>query len=218
MPDLTISIGGRDFEVSCQEGEEHFLRTAAGMLDGEASALLGQIGRLPEARMLLMVGLMVADKAAGMEDQLRDQQGRLDEIETQMAEAQRLIDAARAEAQAKSDAAQADAEGRVAAVLAEAESQIAAAQAEADSRIEVLRAEAQATVSEDPTEAAHAEAARIIAQAHAEADLIRAEAVPAADPVEVHIEVPVIPEALLISLETLAARAEELADRVEDVA
>ena len=33
--------------------------------------LIGQIGRLPEARMLLMAGLMLADKTAGLEDQLR---------------------------------------------------------------------------------------------------------------------------------------------------
>ncbi len=71
MPDVTISIGGRDFEVACQDGEEHFLRAAAKMLDNEATSLVGQIGRMPEARMLLMAGLMLADKAAGLEDQLR---------------------------------------------------------------------------------------------------------------------------------------------------
>ena len=71
MPDVTISIGGRDFEVACQDGEEHFLRAAAKMLDNEATALVGQIGRMPEAWMLLMAGLMLADKAAGLEDQLR---------------------------------------------------------------------------------------------------------------------------------------------------
>ncbi len=71
MPDVTITIGGRDFEVACQDGEEHFLRAAAKMLDNEATSLVGQIGRMPEARMLLMAGLMLADKAAGLEDQLR---------------------------------------------------------------------------------------------------------------------------------------------------
>lgn len=71
MPEVRIKIGGRDFDVACQQGEEHFLRTAAAMLDAEASLLIDQIGRMPEMRMLLMAGLMLADKAAGMEDQLR---------------------------------------------------------------------------------------------------------------------------------------------------
>ena len=33
MPDVTIKIGDRSFEVACQEGEEHFLQSAAAMLD-----------------------------------------------------------------------------------------------------------------------------------------------------------------------------------------
>lgn len=71
MPEVLITIGGRQFEVACQDGEEHFLRSAAKMLDAEATALVGQIGRMPEARMLLMAGLMLADKTAALEDQLR---------------------------------------------------------------------------------------------------------------------------------------------------
>ncbi len=71
MPDVKITIGSREFEVACQEGEEHYLRAAAALLDAEATALASQIGRLPESRMLLMAGLMLADKAAGIEEQMR---------------------------------------------------------------------------------------------------------------------------------------------------
>jgi len=88
MPELTITIGGRDFAVACQPGEEHFLRAAAAMLDAEASVLAGQIGRMPEVRMLLMAGLMLADKAAGVEDTLRETQARLAEAEAALAAAQ----------------------------------------------------------------------------------------------------------------------------------
>ena len=68
MPEVTISIGGRDFQVACQEGEENFLRTAAKLLDTEAAVLSEQVGRMPEARMLLMAGLMLADKTASLEE------------------------------------------------------------------------------------------------------------------------------------------------------
>jgi len=68
MPEETIVIGGKSFEVACQPGEEHFLQAAARMLDAEARTLIEQIGRVPESRMLLMSGLMLADKAAGLED------------------------------------------------------------------------------------------------------------------------------------------------------
>lgn len=84
MPEVEIRIGGRAFEVSCQEGEEHYLHAAANMLDTEASVLTQQIGRLPEARMLLMAGLMLADKTAGVEDRLREAQGRLAEMQAEI--------------------------------------------------------------------------------------------------------------------------------------
>jgi cell division protein ZapA len=81
MPDLEIFIGGRSFTVSCQPGEEHFLRSAAAVLDTEAQPLLAQMGRLPETRMLLMAGLMLADKSAALEDEMRKLKHRLTELE-----------------------------------------------------------------------------------------------------------------------------------------
>ncbi len=84
MPDVTVSIGGREYPVACQEGEEQFLHAAARMLDTEASALAGQTGRLPESRMLLMAGLMLADKAAGIEEQLKSAEARLGAQEAEL--------------------------------------------------------------------------------------------------------------------------------------
>ena len=81
MPDLEITIGGRGFQVSCQPGEEHFLRAAAAMLDSEAQPLIASMGRLPEARMLLMSGLMLADKTAAIEDENRQLKAKLAEME-----------------------------------------------------------------------------------------------------------------------------------------
>ena len=85
MPDVTVTIGGRDFQVACQTGEEHFLRAAAGMLNAEADPLVQQMGRLPEARMLLMAGLMLADKTAAVEDEPRQVRIRLAELEARPA-------------------------------------------------------------------------------------------------------------------------------------
>lgn len=70
MPEVTITIGGRDFEVACREGEEHFLASAASMLDEEARTLQDNIGRVPENKMLLMAGLMLADRTAALDEQV----------------------------------------------------------------------------------------------------------------------------------------------------
>jgi cell division protein ZapA len=82
MPEIDISIGGKVFQVSCQPGEEHFLRGAAQMLDNEAQPLMAQMGRLPESRMLLMAGLMLADKTAAVEDEIRTLRVRVTELES----------------------------------------------------------------------------------------------------------------------------------------
>ena len=88
MPEVTIEIGGRPFNVACQDGEEHFLRSAAALLDNEAQALMDQIGRLPESRMLLMAGLMLADKSAGTDDQIRNMENKIAQQEAWIEELQ----------------------------------------------------------------------------------------------------------------------------------
>ena len=84
MPQVEIAIGGRIFEVACQEGEEHYLHSAAAMLDNEASHLSSQIGRMPEARMLLMSALMLADRTAGLEDKVREAEQRIADLRAEL--------------------------------------------------------------------------------------------------------------------------------------
>lgn len=88
MPEVNINIGGRTFAVACQEGEEHFLQAAASLLDNEAKALMEQIGRLPESRMLLMAGLMLADKHGGSEDQISTMEDKIAQQEAWIEELQ----------------------------------------------------------------------------------------------------------------------------------
>lgn len=77
MPDISISIGGRNFIVACQEGEEQYLHSAAGLLDKEALTLSAGGARLTQERMLLMAGLLLADKALSTEEELKSLEARL---------------------------------------------------------------------------------------------------------------------------------------------
>ncbi|MBP1805989.1 cell division protein ZapA [Rubellimicrobium aerolatum] len=84
MPQVEIVIGGRSFEVACQPGEEPYLRSAAAMLDAEASSLSEHMGRMPEGKMLLMAGLLLADKTTGLEERLRESEARAAELEARV--------------------------------------------------------------------------------------------------------------------------------------
>lgn len=59
MSNLNLPIGGRSFAVSCGEGEEEHIEMLGRMLDERARKMGGAPN---EARMLLVVALMLADE------------------------------------------------------------------------------------------------------------------------------------------------------------
>ncbi len=67
MAEVQISIGGRDFNVMCQDGEENYIHSLSVMLDKEVRELDQGAARVTESRLLLMAGLKVADKLASLE-------------------------------------------------------------------------------------------------------------------------------------------------------
>ena len=56
------------YTLQAQDGEERLLRRAAALLDEEAGKITEQAGRMPEPRLLLLAGLMLADRYNSMED------------------------------------------------------------------------------------------------------------------------------------------------------
>ncbi|MCA8883802.1 MAG: cell division protein ZapA [Rhodobacteraceae bacterium] len=84
MPEVTVHIGGRSFDVACQDGEQEFLHAAAAMLDEEASVMADQLGRMPESRMLLMAGLLLADKTLTVQAKQKDNASRIADLEAEI--------------------------------------------------------------------------------------------------------------------------------------
>lgn len=68
MAEVDFSIGHKAYTLTCQEGEERLLKRAAALLDAEAQVILEQAGRMPEPRLLLLAGLMLADRTSALED------------------------------------------------------------------------------------------------------------------------------------------------------
>ena len=88
MPEIVLEIGGRSFTLACDPGEEASLKTAAKMLADEASRLEDAIGRVPESRMLLMAGLMLADRTKEMETTCQTSEARLKTLEEHLQESE----------------------------------------------------------------------------------------------------------------------------------
>ncbi|MDO5605117.1 MAG: cell division protein ZapA [Paracoccus sp. (in: a-proteobacteria)] len=66
--DVTFTIGHKEYTLQAQDGEERVLRRAAALLNDEAVKILEQAGRLTEPRLLLLAGLMLADRCNLTED------------------------------------------------------------------------------------------------------------------------------------------------------
>ncbi len=77
MPELTLEIGGRLYEVACEAGQEASLERAATLLDAEASRLTDEMGRTVEKRMLLLAGLMLGDTMLAVEQRLATAEERI---------------------------------------------------------------------------------------------------------------------------------------------
>lgn len=91
MADVTVSIGGRSYPLSCRDGDEARVAELAGELASKAEGLTRSLGPMSEARLLLMAGLMVADELHDL------RQSKLADWVTPAAPTARGADAARAD-------------------------------------------------------------------------------------------------------------------------
>jgi cell division protein ZapA len=62
MAQVTVSIGGNNYTVSCRDGEEDHLRSIARIVDGKVSDAVSAVGGISEVRQLLFASLLLADE------------------------------------------------------------------------------------------------------------------------------------------------------------
>ena len=80
MTELEISIGGRIFSVACENEEQDKVKSAAALINEEADSIQAQLGRLPEAKMLLLSALMIADRLVDVESDSKVLQERSEDF------------------------------------------------------------------------------------------------------------------------------------------
>lgn len=62
MAQVTITMNGRHYAVGCADGEEARLRNLAAELDRRLSGLVEEVGQIGDARLLVMLGLLLLDE------------------------------------------------------------------------------------------------------------------------------------------------------------
>jgi cell division protein ZapA len=62
MPHVSVTIGGRAYRLSCNEGEEPHLVALAGQVDSKISEMRGAFGEIGDQRLVVMAALTIADQ------------------------------------------------------------------------------------------------------------------------------------------------------------
>lgn len=62
MGQLTISVNGHHYTIGCGDGEEDRLRNLAAELTRRMDALVAEVGQVGDARLLVMLNLLLLDE------------------------------------------------------------------------------------------------------------------------------------------------------------
>ena len=105
MPQVNVTINGRQFRMACEDGQEEHLTRLARELDGRIETLRGKFGEIGDTRLTVMAALTIADELGEMRSRLRRLEDELMAVqEAQVASTDRY-NAAQATAAASLNAA-----------------------------------------------------------------------------------------------------------------
>jgi cell division protein ZapA len=62
MANVVVTVADRPYTMQCPDGEEDHLRELAQLLDTEVTRIKQSVGSIGDIRLLVMSGLMVADR------------------------------------------------------------------------------------------------------------------------------------------------------------
>ncbi|HEY7690085.1 MAG TPA: cell division protein ZapA [Dongiaceae bacterium] len=74
MSNVPVVINGRTYDLTCNDGQEHHLRELAAEIGRRVEELTKTVGQAGEARLMLMVSLLLADE-------LNDALGEVDRLQ-----------------------------------------------------------------------------------------------------------------------------------------
>lgn len=70
MAEVSVTINGRDYQVACEDGQEAQVESLARYVDKKMGELVGSLGQIGDARLLVMTSLLIADELSEAYQQL----------------------------------------------------------------------------------------------------------------------------------------------------
>lgn len=63
MPEVSVQIANRNYELACGDGEEERVQELAAYVDGKVAELRRQLPSTPEVKLLVFAALILADES-----------------------------------------------------------------------------------------------------------------------------------------------------------
>jgi cell division protein ZapA len=70
MAQVTVTVNGRRYEISCDDGQEFHVFRLAEEIDRRVGQLVASVGQVGDARLLLLASLLLADETEEMRTEL----------------------------------------------------------------------------------------------------------------------------------------------------
>jgi cell division protein ZapA len=81
MAQVVVTVNGRAYTMQCNDGEEAHLADLGELLDSEIERIRDAVGQVGDVRLLLMGGLVVADKLADALKRIEDLEAQIRTIQ-----------------------------------------------------------------------------------------------------------------------------------------
>lgn len=78
MPQISLTINGRSYLVTCDDGQEPHLERLGEYLDARVQELAAAVGQVGESRLLVMAGLLITDELIDSRSQQNGDGGTAD--------------------------------------------------------------------------------------------------------------------------------------------
>jgi cell division protein ZapA len=71
MGQVSLTVNGRPFALTCDDGQEARIRRLGQYVDAKVAEFVASVGQVGEARLLLLAALVIADELADANEALR---------------------------------------------------------------------------------------------------------------------------------------------------
>jgi cell division protein ZapA len=76
MGQVVVKVNGREFPLTCADGQESRIRRLAQYVDAKVGEFTKTVGQVGEARLILLAALVIADELSDANEALRQERNR----------------------------------------------------------------------------------------------------------------------------------------------